>query len=85
MQNKIGTGISFPKKIIKTIDRERGDVSRSRFVLRLLEQVYKEKDQKNSVGFQDDVKVGAIHHPISYTIVSTRKPQSPSKECVHDG
>ena len=46
MQNKIGTGISFPKKIIESIDSDRGDVSRSRFVLRLLEQVYREKRSK---------------------------------------
>ena len=46
MQNKIAMGISFPKKMIKNIDQERGDVSRSRFVLRLLEQVYEEKKAK---------------------------------------
>ena len=85
MQNKIARGISFPKKMIKTIDRERGDVSRSRFILRLLEQVCEEKKQKNSVGFQDDVKVGAMDHPVSYTVVSTSKPHSTPKEVVHDG
>jgi len=85
MQNKIAMGISFPKKMIKTIDRERGDISRSRFVLRLLEQVYEEKKQKNGVEYRDDVQVGAMHRPVSYTIVSTCEPQSTSKECVHDG
>jgi metal-responsive CopG/Arc/MetJ family transcriptional regulator len=85
MQNKIAMGISFPKKMIKTIDRERGDVSRSRFILRLLEQVYEEKKQKNGVGSQDDVQVRAMDHPVSYTVVSTSKPQSTPKEVVHYG
>lgn len=84
MQNKIGTGISFPKKIIENIDRDRGDVSRSRFVLRLLEQVYEGKGQKN-VGCQDDVQVRAMSHPVPYTAVSTCKPQSTLTEGMHDG
>jgi metal-responsive CopG/Arc/MetJ family transcriptional regulator len=85
MQNKIAMGISFPKKMIKTIDRERGDVSRSRFILRLLEQVYEEKKQKNGVGSQDDVQVRAMDPPVPYAVVSTSKPQSTLKEVVRDG
>jgi metal-responsive CopG/Arc/MetJ family transcriptional regulator len=85
MQTKIAMGISFPKKMIKIIDRERGDVSRSRFVLRLLEQVYEEKKQKNGVGCQDNVQVRAMDHPVPYTVASISKPQSTSKEVVHDG
>ena len=84
MQNKVAMGISFPKKLIKTIDRERGDVSRSRFVLRLLEQVYEEKKQKNGLGRQDDIQVRAMNHPVP-TVVSTSKPQSTFKEVRHDG
>lgn len=38
MQSKIAVGISLPKHIISEIDIERGDVSRSRYVLRLLEK-----------------------------------------------
>jgi metal-responsive CopG/Arc/MetJ family transcriptional regulator len=85
MQNKIAMGISFPKKMIKNIDRERGDISRSRFVLRLLEQAYEEKRQKNSVGSQDNVQVGAMDHPVSYTVISTSKLQSTPKEVAHYG
>ena len=40
--------------MIRSIDKERGDVSRSRFVLKLLEQVYEEKKQKNGAGSQDE-------------------------------
>ena len=33
-------GISFPKELIEKIDKERGDVSRSRFIQRILEKKY---------------------------------------------
>ena len=39
MQNYIAVGISLPRKI-KKIDVERGDISRSRYLLRLLERTY---------------------------------------------
>ena len=35
---------SLPKMIVKRIDAERGDVSRSRFVLRLIEKGYTKED-----------------------------------------
>jgi hypothetical protein len=40
MQNYISVGISLPRKIMKKIDEERGDISRSRYLLRLLERTY---------------------------------------------
>jgi hypothetical protein len=40
MQNYISVGISLPRKIMKKIDDERGDISRSRYLLRLLERTY---------------------------------------------
>ena len=40
MQNYISVGISLPRKIMRRIDVERGDVSRSRYLLRLLERTY---------------------------------------------
>jgi metal-responsive CopG/Arc/MetJ family transcriptional regulator len=82
MQNKIATGISFPKKMIRTIDKERGDVSRSRFVLRLLEQVYEEKKQKNGLGREDNVQVRAMNHPVRYPVVSISKPRLTLEEVV---
>jgi hypothetical protein len=36
MQGCKTAGISFPVEIIKKIDEERGDVSRSRYILRLV-------------------------------------------------
>ena len=40
MQKTIGVGVSMPRNMVSKIDAERGDVSRSRFLLRLLEKVY---------------------------------------------
>jgi metal-responsive CopG/Arc/MetJ family transcriptional regulator len=45
-------GISFNEELIKKIDRDRGDVSRSRFVQRLIEEAYKAREilEKRKVG-----------------------------------
>ncbi|PWU81760.1 MAG: hypothetical protein DLM72_05340 [Candidatus Nitrosopolaris wilkensis] len=40
MQSYIAVGISLPREIIEKIDVARGDVPRSRFLLRILERVY---------------------------------------------
>ena len=34
--------INLPDKMVQKIDRERGDVPHSRFILRLLEKVYRD-------------------------------------------
>jgi hypothetical protein len=36
------TGLSLPAELIHKIDSERGDVSRSRFLLRIIEKTYSE-------------------------------------------
>ena len=40
-ENYIPIGISLPKKILTMIDTKRGDVARSRYVLRLIENALK--------------------------------------------
>ena len=40
MQNSVAVSISLPTKLMKKIDVERGDVPRSRYVLRILEKQY---------------------------------------------
>ena len=40
MQDSTGVGISLPKDLISRIDRERGDIPRSRYMLRLLQKLY---------------------------------------------
>jgi metal-responsive CopG/Arc/MetJ family transcriptional regulator len=37
------TGLSIPAELMQKIDAERGDISRSRFVLRLIERAYQQK------------------------------------------
>ena len=43
----VGVGVSFPKNIIKKIDSTRGDVSRSRYLLRILEEHENVKNNMN--------------------------------------
>jgi metal-responsive CopG/Arc/MetJ family transcriptional regulator len=43
MKSYISTGLSLPYKLLRKIDTERGDVSRSRYILRLLEKIYKDE------------------------------------------
>jgi hypothetical protein len=38
-------GISFPKKVLTKIDSERGDIPRSRYLLRVLEKQSEEKEE----------------------------------------
>jgi hypothetical protein len=46
MHKSIAVGISFPKKVIEKIDEERGDVSRSKYLLRIIERVFMENVEK---------------------------------------
>lgn len=47
MNKKRSVGISFDSVILEKIDKERGDVSRSRFILKILKKIYN-KETKNS-------------------------------------
>jgi hypothetical protein len=40
--------LTLPQKILEKIDKERGDINRSRYVLRLLEKAYKNEQIRNS-------------------------------------
>ena len=44
MQDSIAVGVSLPKEIITKIDHDRGDISRSRYMLRLLERIYESQE-----------------------------------------
>lgn len=48
MQDKVATGISIPKRLKQRIDEERGDVSRSKYVCRLLERSYSPNSNNRS-------------------------------------
>jgi metal-responsive CopG/Arc/MetJ family transcriptional regulator len=55
MQNMIAVGISIDKEILAEIDKERGDVSRSRYLLKMLRAglLQKNKKPKNKKGLSD--------------------------------
>ena len=42
-------GISLPNEILLKIDRDRGDIPRSRFLLKLIEIAYKTSEIKSKV------------------------------------
>jgi hypothetical protein len=46
LQSKIPIGISFPKEVISRIDSERGDVPRSRYILRIVETQYRSRGRE---------------------------------------
>jgi hypothetical protein len=48
MKHYIATGLSLPVHLLKRIDLERGDVSRSRYLLRILETQYKDQNQDHN-------------------------------------
>ena len=45
MQRYKSTGLSLPYKLLKDIDSERGDIPRSRFLLRLIVKAYGERQR----------------------------------------
>ena len=44
--NTVSVGISFPTEILKKIDGERGDVSRSKYLLKIIERSCLENAEK---------------------------------------
>jgi hypothetical protein len=52
MQQTVAVGVSFPKKVLSAIDKQRRDVARSRFILRLVESGL-ENMKKNATKLED--------------------------------
>jgi metal-responsive CopG/Arc/MetJ family transcriptional regulator len=48
MSNVISVGISFPKKVLTKIDSERGDISRSRYLLRAIQNTSQREDKEGT-------------------------------------
>jgi len=46
MKNYISTGLSLPTSWMRKIDSERGDISRSRYLLRLLERAHNLEEKR---------------------------------------
>ena len=56
--NKIAIGISFSEILLKKIDKDRGDVSRSRFITKFLEEKYNlSKKIKRTYKIRNDYEV----------------------------
>jgi hypothetical protein len=52
MQRHKPTGLSIPKELLCKIDSERGDISRSRFLLRLIERAYTKAGPDHGVSLE---------------------------------
>jgi len=65
-RNMISVGISFPKGLLEKIDTDRQDISRSRFVLRLIENLYQtnKKNRKicDSLDSRSSTVQGQVNH-----------------------
>jgi metal-responsive CopG/Arc/MetJ family transcriptional regulator len=66
IQESIAVGISLPKKIMSQIDSERGDVSRSRFLLRLIERQ----------SIVSNVETKNVNDPLDHGIETPRSSES---------
>jgi hypothetical protein len=53
----IAVGISLPRDILDKIDSDRGDISRSRFLLRIIERVYSTNHTKKNTSQIDYIKI----------------------------
>lgn len=45
-RNNIPFSITLPKELLSRIDKERGDVTRSRYLLRIIQEYFKGKNKK---------------------------------------
>lgn len=55
MRKYTSTGVSLPTGLIEKIDVERGDIPRSRFLLRLLERTYSAEKEGRKEEIQDEL------------------------------
>ncbi len=60
MQRSIAIGISLPKKVMEKIDVDRGDIPRSRYVLRILEKQYAFEGKNGIVNGSLDREFGIL-------------------------
>jgi len=66
MHNNVAVGISLPTKLMEKIDVDRGDIPRSRYVLRILEKQY---------GFRQMREKGSLDH--EFDSLGSSKPLIP--------
>jgi hypothetical protein len=80
MQKTIGVGVSMPKNIVSKIDAERGDISRSRFLLRLLEKVY--ANTSPSIHTENNEAQNEINKPLQTDIRVGRSSNQPATDSM---
>jgi hypothetical protein len=66
VQETIAVGISLPRKLMSQIDSERGDISRSRFLLRLIERQ----------GMVSNIETKKVYDPLDHGIETPRSSES---------
>jgi hypothetical protein len=62
MKDKIPIGISLPRDLVAYIDTKRGDVSRSKYLLRILETINSESSGKYITKVNQDLP--SVHNGI---------------------
>jgi metal-responsive CopG/Arc/MetJ family transcriptional regulator len=61
--------LSLPDKVIQAIDHDRGDIARSRFVMRLIEKAYQQPNEE----LQQGTQVGSHRCPAA-AVETTNNP-----------
>jgi len=69
-------GVSMPVQLVRRLDYVRGDVPRSRFLLRLVERELKEQEEK----LQQGTQVGSHRRP-AVVVVATDNPCEGGSRC----
>jgi hypothetical protein len=68
--NTTSAGISFPTEILKIIDIDRGDISRSKYIIKVLKREYEikdiEKNIRNNLNSLED-KTANLHHSSEFS------------------
>jgi metal-responsive CopG/Arc/MetJ family transcriptional regulator len=72
MQKSIAVGISLPRKLMSQIDIQRGDISRSRFLLRLIEHA-SIAERRRSIS---KVQIKKSGDPLDHGIETPRSSES---------
>jgi hypothetical protein len=70
MKSNSVLGISLPRKIVTQIDAERGDVPRSRYLLRILENVLEYKDSKQCDSEKNSDQDSIDHNAVESEVVN---------------
>jgi hypothetical protein len=71
MQRYIAIGISLPRNVLSQIDGERGDIPRSRYILRILQGIY-----QTDAFTEGQQQTGPRHQPVALSDTPVRRSVS---------